>query len=115
MKVSELSGALLDYWVAKADGSRGAAYSFQDGRYRATDCGVLIFYSSAWQQAGPIIEREGIAVYLCDTWVALVRPEICHGYLEADVIEEGSTPLVAAMRAFVASKFGAEVSDEVQA
>lgn len=116
MKVSELSGALHDYWVAKADGSRGAAYSFQDGRGRATDCGVLIFYSSDWRQGGPILEREGIHVRPLAQLRTFLAGEPCWQamLLHGESVSVGRTILEAAMRCFVVSKFGREVPDEVQ-
>jgi len=66
-----------------------------------------------WPQAGPIIERECIATYASgacsvspknpDYWVAeiLDTSEILTQY--------GPTPLIAAMRCYVASKLGDEV------
>lgn len=70
-------------------------------------------YSTDWSQGGPIIERECIATYASgacsvspknpDYWVAeiLDTSEILTQY--------GPTPLIAAMRAFVASRLGDEV------
>lgn len=57
------------------------------------------FYSSDWAQGGPIIEREGIQLaFLGDVWEA---------WVDADgVFCQGPTPLVAAMRCYVASKLG---------
>lgn len=53
-----------------------------------------------WAVAGPIIEREEIALTPCNgAWEATYR-----GYLGY-----GSTPLIAAMRCYVASKLGDEV------
>lgn len=54
-----------------------------------------------WSQGGPIIEREKTAIRFVpwDTWVAE-----CKGYTG-----EGTTPLIAAMRCYVASKLGDEV------
>ncbi len=60
-------------------------------------------YSTDWADGGPIIEREGIEL-LCESlgfrWVAMPQkgPEW-----------RGPTPLIAAMRCYVASKLGDEV------
>jgi len=57
--------------------------------------------SNVWQDGGPIIEREGIALYLYGNseWNAHI------GGKES----VGSTPLIAAMRCHVANKMGDEV------
>ena len=89
MKTSELSGMQLDWAVAKADG------------YPDEDISVDWNYSTDWAQGGPIIEREGIAIYLYGNseWNAHL------GGKES----VGLTPLIAAMRCYVASKLGDEV------
>jgi hypothetical protein len=115
MRVSELSGALLDYWVLVAEGSKGPQYIFLLGVWHATDCGVPVFYSRSWAEGGPLIDREGISLKM------LVQPrttrpgDICceacylHGFNRA----YGATLLEAAMRSYVKSKFGDVVPDEV--
>jgi hypothetical protein len=87
MKTSELTGAALDWAVAKAIGD-----------YRPVP---VPKYSTDWAQGGPIIEREGIALYLYGgaEWNAHV------GESEYN----GPTPLIAAMHCYVASKLGDEV------
>lgn len=107
MKVSELSGAALDWAVAKAEGL-GYRYDEKYGPmcFRpSTVRGVVAWdsaplpYSTDWAQGGPIIEREEIAIdYDPDVWNAAMYGEPC--YLS------GPTPLVAAMRCYVASKLG---------
>ena len=59
--------------------------------------------STAWEHGGPIIARERIALEFLDgEWCAWApspqRPDCGDG--------RGETPLVAAMRAYVASRFG---------
>ena len=105
-KTSELTGAALDWAVAKCEGyevvrMRGNEITFLD----RTDDGALnerqIGYSTDWAQGGPIIERERINISDDggDGWKA--DDSIDHwGY--------GPTPLVAAMRCYVASKLGDE-------
>ena len=101
MKTSELNGAALDWAVAKADGWE--PMMDEDGLY---------FYdfmeeknwrpSTDWAQGGPIIEREGIALKrIIDGWRAT------RDWIRYDFI--GPTPLIAAMRCYVASKLGDEV------
>jgi Protein of unknown function (DUF2591) len=127
MKTAELSGALLDYWVARAEGIehpralRKMAPDFIMVPYKSEDEeGPITRYrtfnpSEDWSQGGPIIERErptlepGLHYGRGNTWKGWIRNEsgFHHAY--------GQTALVAAMRAYVASKFGDEVPDEVTA
>lgn len=103
MKTSELTGAQLDYWVARAE---GYAASLQGGHLRISRRGGLdlaeLGYSPSteWAHGGPIIERERIAIIPnegCAEWFAGWPP----GRLWI-----GPTPLIAAMRAFVVSRYG---------
>ena len=59
--------------------------------------------STAWEHGGPIIERERIALEFLDgEWCAWAPgPQRADG--------RGPTPLIAAMRAYVASRFGESV------
>lgn len=97
MKTSKLTGAALDWAVAKADG--------RDHVVRAPNKYVYE-PSTNWAQGGPIIEREGIAISAHldkEEWVA-------NDYWnDNEYTQVGPTPLVAAMRCFVASRLGAEV------
>ena len=70
MKVSELSGALLDYWVARAEGkvlSSEWDTSRTDGVLIGTGEGDLERFapSTDWAHGGPIIEREQIIYRHC--------------------------------------------------
>ena len=98
MKTNELTGAALDWAVAKCEGGiwdKHIAYGFS---FRP---------SSAWSQGGPIIEREGISVDRMElAWNADISDSV-GGYIEHT--ESGPTPLIAAMRCYVASKLGADV------
>lgn len=95
MKTSELTGAALDWAVAKCLFVKGTAKSMIATEFKP--------YSTDWAQGGPIIEREGIDLQCQndDLWAADLG-------LESSVY--GSTPLIAAMRCFVASKLGDEVT-----
>ena len=98
MRTSELTGAALDWAVAKCEGYR--LDLVPEGSYSP---------STDWSQGGPIIEREIITLIhpRWDGWTA-------HKY--DDRIEDesytidGPTPLIAAMRCYVASKLGDEVA-----
>lgn len=122
MKTSDLTGVLLDYWVARAEGRKLEKRDDEWFVENNARCWMfeLAFYrpSTNWTYGGPIIEREGIELVtfgLHETqWSA--NPEWqfpgCNDYSH---IHTGPTPLIAAMRAFVASKFGDAVSDEATA
>ncbi len=116
MKVSELEGTLLDYWVAKADslpirwefnaieagGERGRLfYDFDNPLYRFK----VFSPSTDWSQGGPIAHREGINT-------TFFRSENQWGAGTICAYGLGRTPLIAAMRCYVASKFGEEVPDQ---
>ena len=100
-KVSELEGAELDAAVTNIEENDG---------------GPPLMYSTVWSIAGPIIERERISLVYCepgttagDVWEAYVG-DLCPRRLDNDpATGEGPTPLIAAMRAFVASKLGKEI------
>jgi len=63
--------------------------------------------SSDWYQAGPIIERENIAITgISFPWFATELG--WWGHIK-DVRNVGATPLIAAMRCYVQSKWGKEV------
>ena len=94
MKVSELSGFALDWAVAKCEGLD----------YWQPEIGPSQpEYSSNWAEGGPIIERERIDVYGFDgeQWGAEDNFRSR---------QYGDTPLVAAMRCYVASKLGEEIT-----
>ena len=102
MKTNELTGAALDWAVAKCEGYTGVALQERTG----TD-----WYSPStdWAQGGPIIEREGILVARNNgfLWVASTQPyEDVERPME---FQFGDTPLIAAMRCYVMSKLGDEV------
>ncbi|MDQ3186825.1 MAG: DUF2591 domain-containing protein [Pseudomonadota bacterium] len=104
MKVSELKDELLDYWVAKAN---------DVAEVRVMDSHCLVNHtcwapSVDWSQGGPIIEREGINL----SHSLEAGSEHCTAYMRSGRYrQKGLTPLVAAMRCYVAAKFGDEVTD----
>lgn len=111
MKVADLTAPELDYWVAKAE-----------GLHAQIDCDVSVIDiqtndirarsryepSTDWSQGGPIIEREKIRLNYSNkesVWIAKTIIE------DAVTTGLGSTPLIAAMRCYVASKYGNTVDD----
>lgn len=107
LKTSELTGAALDWAVAKCDEisttfyGRGLWYGPEPHDYR-WEWGP----STNWAQGGPIVERELIELTTrgesLDMWVAKSPDWHAPAF--------GPTPLIAAMRCFVASRLGDEVN-----
>ena len=88
MKTSELTGAALNWAVHYVEGLAGV---FAPVNY------------CKWEHGGPIIEREMIElVPQSDSlWDAMYRGQ--------HIPNDGPTPLIAAMRCYVASKLGDEI------
>jgi hypothetical protein len=106
MKTSELTGAALDWAVAKAEGEDYSPTATTNGigmEFEATN------YSTEWSQAGPIIEREVPMLMRTNggDWIAQGSYDTANDK-EAQRYY-GPTPLVAAMRCYVASKLGDDV------
>lgn len=117
MKTSELTGAALDWAVAEASGTP----IYRSGKTMTRmdmDRNVYWQPSIDWQQGGPIIERERISVMLSfrDSYAegANAKPSgWCARKYQYGVLNEplshAPTPLIAAMRCYVASKLGDEI------
>ncbi len=109
IKVSELSGAALEWAVAKCEGVSISVWMGQ--AVWAGSPEVRYNYSTNWAQGGPIIERmlnDGL----------LLKPNYCPrgdgtkfvaSLPTPNQFNFGPTPLIAAMRCYVASKLGNEV------
>lgn len=118
-KTSELEGARLDAAVAMAEGRQCVRFCsdfsiavYTDPRFSPPYQNVGYAPSARWQEGGPIIERERLMIQPKlerGTWYGDWRSVglSWEGRQHAD--ETGPTPLVAAMRAYVASKLGDEV------
>lgn len=107
IKVSEAQGPVLDWLVAKAEGKKpGYEYTLFD---------PIIFVgddeygpSTNWSQGGPIIERECINLtYRHPNFTGLWTAFNDDWDDDKNGVNCGDTPLVAAMRCFVAVKLGA--------
>jgi len=113
MKTSELTGAALDWAVALIE--------FPDPDYEDADRMVYVegvdeFHftpSTDWAQGGPIIEREGINVAYD---VEMSQPEGSEYWATVYAVDSGDgriygpTPLIAAMRCYVAFKLGDDIA-----
>ena len=117
MKTSELTGLTLDWAVAKCEGFSdlrrnphkfGNAWIMTPPRaeYGPVEISGYAF-SADWSQGGPIIERE-IAVIRKGEQSAIWFASIMDASMDY-MTYEGPTPLIAAMRCYVASKLGDEV------
>lgn len=98
-KTSELNGPALDWAVAMANGAALAVWRFNE--FHAVGD---MNYSTKWSHAGPIIEREGIRIHRSVTGAWWAGSEA-----EPQRPVSGLTPLIAAMRCYVASKLGDEI------
>lgn len=113
MKTNELTGRALDWAVAKCEGATEEWRSGAPFLWRGVACiridGHDVNYrpSTDWMQGGPIIEREKIGVVTspddANVWIgSIFEPDWKFN-------RTGPTPLIAAMRCYVASKLGDEV------
>lgn len=133
MKTSNLSGVALDWAVAKANSFK--IYQVWPDEIRVIDGRNWIVYSPStdWMKGGPIIERENITLIRANSqyvegksvplWFAETDKWVGHGittgyageYFDlCFMVDEaggyyGPTPLIAAMRCYVASKIGDEI------
>ena len=121
MKTSELTDIALDWAVAKCMGATNLRYDTVatwwvdlNGEPRALSAGwsprQSWHPSTNWAQGGPIIEQEKIAVNYdhtgrrIDCWTAA-----CASMPLTWATLSGPTPLIAAMRCYVASKLGDDI------
>ena len=108
VKTAELNSEALDW----------AVWKIEHGNAKTDDELILALSpfnpTTNWSQAGPIIEREEITVcWQGVQWVGSKFNVRVAG--EYEFQNSGPTPLVAAMRCYVASKLGGiiEVPDEL--
>lgn len=100
VKTSDLSGIALDWAVSKCEGLP-AVHNPEKFLQRYLNNWQFCRFSGNWGMGGEIIQSERISVVDQggDYWRAL------HGWQES----VGETPLIAAMRVYVAFKLGDEV------
>ena len=136
MKTSELTGAALDWAVAKCEGVTDEWREDGPFLWHGVPCirsgGHDVNYrpSSEWWLGGPIIDREEIAISpapdgLCSAyksdgttrWLTKGGPTPTSGVevFNWTYKQQGYHPLIAAMRCYVASKLGddVEIPEEV--
>lgn len=110
IKTSELIGPKLNWAVAKCEGIKRPYIHDGFCKYGLDFCGneVFLMYSTDWACGGPIIEQECIAI-------KAIATEPVHWRAGFYYQIKGPTPLIAAMRYYVASKLGDEVDvpDEI--
>ena len=130
MKASELTGAQLDHWVARANGWTAARYDLHSGSYFEPDQidGLdhwiekdaepeyrhtidLWKPSTDWAQGGVIIEMLLINFYTSPEDLEIPILARIPGGGDA-AVQPGPTNLVAAMRSYVASRVGEEIAHE---
>lgn len=111
IKTVELTGAALDWAVAKCEGRNYAhgecEYSTTSETVWARGGSALFTPSFDWSQGGPIIEREEIQLYTNGS--VTKKWEAIQDNADDVIVEYGPTPLIAAMRCYVASKLGDEI------
>jgi len=105
MRAFNLQGAALDWAVTRANYEINHETVWEQDRDTCK-------YSTDWAQGGPIIEREGITIAPHSThngvikeWKAGLDWPMSHSPYYF-----GPTPLIAAMRCYVASKMGEEIN-----
>jgi hypothetical protein len=105
MKTNELTRAALNWAVAKCEGLFGPTLLIA-----AMRCyGTVYTPSTDWSQGGPIIEREWLDV---TPWPNESDEELrwhCEQHDSIECVAFGPTPLIAAMRCYVASKLGDDI------
>jgi Protein of unknown function (DUF2591) len=113
MRTADLTGAALDWAVAKCEGVlEFVELERVNGVWSvfAPEHGCSFEPSTDWSQGGPIIERERIGVTPMTPTVGDDRMPFWYANHEGQLdFQDGPTPLIAAMRCYVASKLGDEV------
>lgn len=105
IKTSELKEKTLTWAVATAEDLNPRIVTLGTGAVDIAYSGNQMMPFDHWSQGGPIIEQNQLAIdYDCAEggrwWAA---------HMATDTHECGPTPLIAAMRCYVASKLGDEV------
>jgi hypothetical protein len=101
IKTSDLTGPALD-WAVRKTLRLGSSNEYVEARDN---------YSTCWNKGGPIIEREKIDCIADPNGKDVWRGQLYTSRLQGQRVVRayGTTPLVAAMRCYVASRLGDEV------
>jgi len=116
MRIANLEGAQLDYWVARAQGIESIKFNFE-GKVLILEGKVwTIIYSPStdWSQGGPIIDSERMTFATTGTGPRGddgFEPVVAITYTGRRAME-GPSHLIAGMRAYLASKFGENVPNQ---
>ena len=105
MKTSELIGVALDWAVAECEFVGTPPIKEVSGVLYTVE-GDYWSPSTDWAHGGPIIEREKMSVEHCNTDTSESPWSACSA---GGKYHFGPTPLIAAMRCYVASRLGDEV------
>lgn len=107
IKTAELTGAALDWAVAKCEGlglgPKGFVVYYHEGQP------AMWQPSTNWAQSGPIIERECLSIECTRTNNTLGIRWAADSSLKDYCTQFADNPLIAAMRCYVASKLGDEI------
>lgn len=125
IKVSEATPLQLNYLVAKCEGMtieiRPAGACGRPLYVLAAEAGSTPWTwepSTSWHHGGPIIEREKLelrpGLYHSNVWACWGQSH--HGERLSQQGKTGPTPLIAAMRCYVASQLGdvVEIPEELK-
>lgn len=110
IKVSEASGAVLNWMVAKCEAqeltqaANWAAITKHYGHLQKKKGGHYA-PSTDWAQGGPILEREHISVTYHESYTTLPGM-YWRAYIQSTAPVYGPTILIAAMRCYCCSKLG---------
>lgn len=118
IKTDKLTGAALDWAVAKCEGKDISVIGSAVLLWVGKDSNIDYEPSTNWAQGGAIIDREKISILTNELarktgdehllFIAMIDgPKMPD--LKAKATGHGPTHLIAAMRCFVASKLGGEV------
>lgn len=114
MKTSDLTGLALDWAVAvcvygrEAEGIKYGQSAHWRGVVTPQEKNIYWSPSTDWAQGGPIIKGEKICLEVghAGVWIAYLMQNYDD---RKEFMHSGPTPLITAMRCYVASKLGSEV------
>jgi hypothetical protein len=111
MNVNELTGSKLDWAVSKCDNTVWDDPEVELYLFLKNHDNGFHYYSTNWAQGGPIIEREKLELRCNDyEWQAFCFGfPVSRAHSGTRTWAAGPTPLIAAMRCYVASKLGDEI------